>query len=304
MKWNLTPEYMEDLLVRMAHHSTAIEGNSLTLGDTKSILVYNRISHAMNMREFYEVRNYKELQIFLEQKINSPIEISDIQEINKILLRDIDSRGGRFKVIPNIVIGANFVPTPPYQVPEELKKWTDDLQWRMENAHDDKEKTLAIMEQHLRFEHIHPFADGNGRTGRALMIWSCLGNHIIPIVIEKEQRDDYIRALNDKNIPALLEMAEKIQTQEKERIEIFQNSEELSPSDKKTLETLTEEIQLIHKKYKQNKQLEETFDSLMDMIGICKDQKTLLLLHDRKTDYQNQSILHDKKIRARNDWSR
>ena len=217
MKWELTPEYLEDLLVRMAHHSTAIEGNSLTLGDTRTIIISNRIPHAMDMREFYEVRNYKDLQIFLEKKVDSPIEISDIQEINKILLRDIDSRGGRFKVIPNIVLGADFIPTPPYKVLEELKKWVDDLQWRMENTHSEKEKTLAIMDQHLRFEHIHPFADGNGRTGRALMIWSCLGNHIVPIVIEKEQRDDYIRALNDKNIPALLKMAEEIQAKEKER---------------------------------------------------------------------------------------
>lgn len=78
MKWNLTPEYMEDLLVRMAHHSTAIEGNSLTLGDTRTIIISNRIPHAMDMREFYEVRNYKDLQIFLEKKVDSPIEISDI----------------------------------------------------------------------------------------------------------------------------------------------------------------------------------------------------------------------------------
>lgn len=304
MKWELTPEYLEDLLVRMAHHSTAIEGNSLTLGDTRTIIVANRIPHAMEMREFYEVRNYKELQIFFEKKVDSPIEISDIQEINRILLRDIDSRGGRFKVIPNIVLGADFIPTPPYKVLEELKKWVDDLQWRMENTHSEKEKTLAIMDQHLRFEHIHPFADGNGRTGRALMIWSCLGNQIVPIVIEKEQREDYIRALNDKNIPTLLKMAEEIQAKEKERMEIFQHSEELSPADQKELETLAEEIRKIHKRYRQNQKLEESFNSIMDMIDSCKDQRTLFLLRDRKTDYQNQSILHDKKMKARDDWSR
>ncbi len=136
------------------------------------------------------------------------------------------------------------------------------------------------------------------------MIWSCLGNHIVPIVIEKEQRDDYIRALNDKNIPALLKMAEEIQAKEKERMEIFQHSEELSPANQKELETLAEEIQNIHKKYRQNQKLEESFDSLMNMIDSCRDKRTLLLLRDRKTDYQNQSILHDKRMKSRNDWSR
>lgn len=221
MEWNLNPEYMDDLLVRMAHHSTAIEGNPLSLDDCRAILISNRIPHAMVMKEFYEVRNYGELQDLLEEKSDNPIEIADIQEINRILLRDIDPKGGCFKVIPNVIIGADFTPTPPYQVPEELKKWVDDLKCRMDYAHGDREKVLAIMEQHLRFERIHPFPDGNGRTGRALMIWSCLEYHIIPIIIEKKQRTDYIRALNNKDVSFLLKMAEDIQAKEKERMERY-----------------------------------------------------------------------------------
>lgn len=223
MKWNLSPEYMNDLLVRMAHHSTAIEGNSLSLDDCWAILISHRIPHSMGVREFYEVRNYGELQTLLDEKAGSPIEVSHIQEINRILLRDIDPRGGCFKVIPNVIMGADFTPTPPYQVPEELKKWVDDLKWRMDNAGDDHEKIRAIMEQHLRFERIHPFADGNGRTGRALMIWSCLEYHLIPMVIEKERRTEYIGALNDSNIPALLAMAEDMEAREKERMELFES---------------------------------------------------------------------------------
>lgn len=223
MKWNLSPEYMNDLLVRMAHHSTAIEGNSLSLGDCRAILIAHRIPHPMSTREFYEVRNYGELQALLEEKADNPIEVSDIQEINRILLRDIDPKGGCFKVIPNVVMGADFTPTPPYRVPEELKKWVDDLKWRMNNAGNDQEKIRAIMEQHLRFERIHPFADGNGRTGRALMIWSCLEYHLIPMVIEKERRTEYIRALNDRNIPALLAMAEDMEARGKERMELFES---------------------------------------------------------------------------------
>lgn len=99
-------------------------------------------------------------------------------------------------------------------------------------------------------------------------------------------------------------MAEEIQAKEKERMEIFQHAEELSPADQKELETLAEEIRKIHKRYRQNQKLEESFNSLMDMIDSCKDQRTLFLLRDRKTDYQNQSILHDKKMKARDDWSR
>lgn len=77
------------------------------------------------------------------------------------------------------------------------------------------------MSQHLRFERIHPFADGNGRTGRALMIWSCLHEGLIPIVIEKEQRGRYINALNRNDTKELTALALSIQEKESERMKIF-----------------------------------------------------------------------------------
>ena len=61
----MTNEYINDLLVRAAHHSTAIEGNTLTLGDTISILIHNYIPKGMSEREYYEVKNYKKAFEFL-----------------------------------------------------------------------------------------------------------------------------------------------------------------------------------------------------------------------------------------------
>ena len=61
----MTDEYINDLLVRAAHHSTAIEGNTLTLGDTISILIHNYIPKGMSEREYYEIKNYKRAFEFL-----------------------------------------------------------------------------------------------------------------------------------------------------------------------------------------------------------------------------------------------
>ena len=81
----MTNEYIDDLLVRAAHHSTAIEGNTLTLGDTISILIHNYIPKGMTEREYYEVKNYKkafELLLKADRVIStisskkSPISIS------------------------------------------------------------------------------------------------------------------------------------------------------------------------------------------------------------------------------------
>ncbi len=63
----MNPEYMLDLMGRMAHHSTAIEGNSLTQGETKSVLIDQFIPRPMDLRELNEVLNYRKLLPYLEE---------------------------------------------------------------------------------------------------------------------------------------------------------------------------------------------------------------------------------------------
>ena len=133
-------EYLEDLLVRMAHHSTAIEGNSLTQGETKSIILENYIPRPIDIREVNEVLNYKNLLPYLLEHQKENITISGIQDINRIIMKNIDDRGGKFKIVQNIIAGADFDTTLPFVVPEELKKWTDDLSWRLNHAEKNQDK--------------------------------------------------------------------------------------------------------------------------------------------------------------------
>lgn len=133
----LSSDYFSDLLVRMAHHSTAIEGNTLTQGETKSILIDNYIPRAMDMRELHEVLNYKAYinQLIEDLKNNVPINNEYIKYIHSILCNNaIDGVAGRFKTIPNLVIGADFTPTPPYLVPSALEDWRANLQYQIELA--------------------------------------------------------------------------------------------------------------------------------------------------------------------------
>ena len=113
---------------------------------------------------------------------------------------------GTFKTIPNVILGANFIPTEPYLVLSELKNWCDTLAYRLEIARTLEETIEAIMEQHLRFERIHPFSDGNGRTGRALIVHSCLQQSIPPIIIPKEMGSRYIQMMGDGDVRGLTEM--------------------------------------------------------------------------------------------------
>ncbi len=205
--------YRQSVMVRMAHHSTAIEGNTLTEEETERLLTGD--TPVTERTEVNEVVNYKELMMYLLAHEKENITLEDIKEINRILLACIDGRGGHFKTLPNTVGGTET--TPPYMVREEMKKWTDDLSFRLSLAETNEEKVEIIMDQHIRFERIHPFPDGNGRTGRALIIRSCLQHDLALIIIEKEQRPAYIKALNDKNTKELTRISLELQKKEMKR---------------------------------------------------------------------------------------
>ena len=222
---NLSYTYLDDMLVRMAHHSTAIEGNTLTQYETKSILLDGIIPKVMNEREFYEVKNYKKYMGFLKDNYPKEITIQLIKDTHRYLLQDIREDAGAFKTIHNIIIGADFTPTEPYLVQSELKNWCDTLEYRLNLSNTMEEKIKVIMEQHLRFERIHPFSDGNGRTGRALMVHSCLQQGIAPIIINKSDRQLYMNLLSELDIKGLTDMGIQLSKEENTRMEIINKAE-------------------------------------------------------------------------------
>lgn len=220
----LSQDYLEDLMVRMAHHSTAIEGNSLSQGETKSILIDRIVPRVVEMRELYEVENYGDFmpEMIDDVKKQTPIDLELIKKYHVLLCKKtIEHVPGQFKVIPNNVVGADFEPTPPYRVPMDLEEWRRNLEAQMEYAKDNDRIVEVICRQHLAFERIHPFPDGNGRVGRALMVYMCFLYNIIPIVINKQSRKEYMLYLNTSNIPGMVAFCKKLQEEEKNRIKSF-----------------------------------------------------------------------------------
>ena len=217
-------EYMEDILVRMAHHSTAIEGNTLTQAETISILIHNFIPRDMSEREYYEVKNYrKAFNTLLEADRKITTEL--IKKYNKDIMENLHDLNGKFKTTQNLTLGAEFEPTKPYLVPFEIEDWCNNLSYRLDNAKTNEEKVEIIMDQHIKFEKIHPFNDGNGRTGRLLIIHSCLKEDLEPIIIPKEEKGKYINLLASENLKELTKWALQLQEKERDRIEKFSNKE-------------------------------------------------------------------------------
>ena len=145
-----------------------------------------------------------------------------IKEIHGILCHEaIESVPGRFKTQPNMVIGADFIPSPPYRVPMDMENWVLDLKVQLDNAQTERDIVESVCRQHFAFERIHPFSDGNGRVGRALLVFSCLQNGIVPIVIPVKQKQRYISCLNDMDLEGMVNFSFDLMAEEKLRLEAF-----------------------------------------------------------------------------------
>jgi len=188
-----TKKQIQDILdrftVNFTYESNAIEGNSLTLKDVTLILGENLVPKDKDLREVYETRNTREaVELLFNNKIK--ITIKDILKIQAVIVKDTGVTLG-FKKLPNYIKMRNLETTPPEKVEEEINKL---IEWYDENQGRIHPLKLAT-EFHARFERIHPFEDGNGRTGRILLNTILLEEDYPPIIIRKTARVAYFSSL-------------------------------------------------------------------------------------------------------------
>jgi Fic family protein len=161
------PALQKDTRTRNTHSSTAIEGNPLTLEQVRAV-EEGRELPAVTARAKREVVNYFAGLRFVEKNATKKvITHEEILQLHKIMAGDVMDQGtaGKYRTI-HVRVGRH-VPPSPEQVSGlmfELLTW-----WNKESAKLSPVLSSAIV--HYRFEAIHPFADGNGRTGRALALW-------------------------------------------------------------------------------------------------------------------------------------
>ena len=93
----------------------------------------------------------------------------------------------------------------------------------MENAATEEEKLDSILDAHIQFERIHPFSDGNGRTGRMILNYSLLQQGFPPLIIEKETNATYIELLAKQDLNGFMSFANEILAKEQKRMLAFQN---------------------------------------------------------------------------------
>jgi Fic family protein len=112
-------------------------------------------------------------------------------------------------------MGAEHIPPSASEVPRLI----NDLLYTSFKSND---FLYDLADFHIRYERIHPFGDGNGRTGRALLNKLSLENGYVPFVIPKEQRDTYMNLLADCDIERMREFIDRLMQIEAERMKAFQ----------------------------------------------------------------------------------
>ncbi len=224
---NMNKDYLDDLTVRLSHHSTAIEGNTISFNDTATIILNDTIPRTgINKREFYEIENHaRAIQFVLNELLNErPLDKNSILEINRLLLDRLLRNAGQFKQQNNRIKGADFLPATPEKTPELFYQWFDNAMYRLGHAHTDKEKTKEILSSHIGFERIHPFQDGNGRTGRLIMFYLMLQHNMYPFVITKDKRGRYIEVLANQDVDGFYDLVKPCIELEKQILIDFSHS--------------------------------------------------------------------------------
>lgn len=195
-----------------AHHSTALEGNTLVLREVELLLERGRAVGAKPMREYLEVKGYADAADWAYSQALEPgdwapeglISIAEIREIHRRCMTPVwtvephpdarDSEGpGHFREHEIAPFDGGMAPPTWPIVASELQLWTTQLQALVTDA----SRPLAerIAEAHNRFECIHPFIDGNGRTGRIVLNMVLVRLGYPPVVILKQQRPAYLASM-------------------------------------------------------------------------------------------------------------
>lgn len=207
--------YRQDLLTRLIYHSNRIEGTTLTLGETDAILWEKDIPVKATAREFFDVTNHKRAIDFLLSTIDEPLDLSIIKTLGIIINENINEIEG-FRKVPVAIRGASDVPPRPENVLPLLMQMLEQYCYFLENKIQTSEQRESWL--HLHYEHIHPFVDGNGRTGRLLMFRGMLKDNKPPFVIDSEDRTRYIDIINEQDQDGLAELIEDSCKKEADRI--------------------------------------------------------------------------------------
>jgi Fic family protein len=189
----------EDWEVTQTYNSNAIEGNTLTLAETKVILLHGVTVNGKRINEHLEAVNHRDAMriMFAISELKEPLEDAQILELQRVVLSRIqDADAGRYRSTRVRVTGSVRIFSNPVKVPDLMAELVARINAMMASA---VHPVLIAAAAHFGLVHIHPFADGNGRTARLLMNLILLHHGYPPALLPVEKRLEYYRTLELAN---------------------------------------------------------------------------------------------------------
>lgn len=195
----------EEFAIEYTYNSNAIEGNTLTLRETDLVLRGLTVDKKP-LKDHMEVIGHKEAFDFVCElvKDNTPINESIIKQIHYLVLADKRDDRGVYRRIPVRIMGAHHEPVQPYLIEPKMELL-------LKNYKESTEHIITKLARfHIEFEGIHPFIDGNGRTGRLLVNLELMKAGFPPIDIKFKDRIAYYNAFDEFHVKHNLAPMEKL----------------------------------------------------------------------------------------------
>ena len=183
----------EEFMIEFTYNSNAIEGNTLTLQETAMVLEGITIDQKP-LKDHLEAVGHKDAFLYVQDIVSNKVPMTEfvIKNIHSLVLMNKPEDKGVYRRVPVRIMGAFTEPVQPYMIEPKITELL---------AENEKRKdTMNIIERvarfHLEFESIHPFIDGNGRTGRLLLNFELMQNGYPPINVKFTDRKRYYVAFD------------------------------------------------------------------------------------------------------------
>lgn len=195
----------EEFTVEYTYNSNAIEGNTLTLRETDMVLRGLTIDQKP-LKDHMEAVGHKEAFDFVRELVqnNTPMSERVIQQIHYLVLADKREDRGVYRRVPVRIMGAQHEPVQPYLIQPRME------QLMLSYAESTEHIVRKLARFHIEFEGIHPFIDGNGRTGRLLVNLELMKAGYPPIDIKFTDRVAYYNAFDEYHVKGKLNAMEKL----------------------------------------------------------------------------------------------
>lgn len=190
---NLFDNFDKAFEVDYAHNSTAIEGNTLTLIETKVLLEDHISVGNKSLHEIYEIVNHNKAFAYVKKCIADKklLDENIVKDIHSILMENI-LVGGVYRNVEVRITRAKHKPPAPSEMYYQIKEFFSNM-----SSKSDLNPIEFAAWTHAEFVKIHPFVDGNGRTSRLIMNYQLMRSGFLPVSVNKEDRFEYFNYLEE-----------------------------------------------------------------------------------------------------------